>query len=78
VAAGHGLEISGHCAQSLAVHPACSVTNLRHLEFFADHARVDRLLFDGVLDPKGGFLEPSDRPGLGLTLKTADASRYLV
>jgi L-alanine-DL-glutamate epimerase-like enolase superfamily enzyme len=76
VAAGHGLEISGHCAQSLHVHPACAVPNLRHLEYFADHARVDRLLFDGVLDPQGGVLEP-DRtsPGLGL-VKRDDIERF--
>ncbi len=77
VAAAHGLEVSGHCAQSLHLHPACSVPNLRHLEYFADHARVDRLLFDGVADPTGGTLSPDlSRPGAGLELKAADADRY--
>jgi L-alanine-DL-glutamate epimerase-like enolase superfamily enzyme len=77
IAAEHGLEVSGHCAQSLHAHVACSVPNLRHLEYFADHARVDRLLFDGVLDPDGGALRPArDRPGLGLQLKRADAERF--
>jgi L-alanine-DL-glutamate epimerase-like enolase superfamily enzyme len=75
--AAHGLDLSGHCAQSLHAHPACSVPNCRHLEYFADHARVDRLLFDGVLDPHGGHLEPDlTRPGLGLELKGCDADRY--
>jgi L-alanine-DL-glutamate epimerase-like enolase superfamily enzyme len=73
----HGLEVSGHCAQSLHLAPACATPNLRHLEFFADHARVDRLLFDGVIDPIGGALRPDPaRPGNGLTLKTADAERF--
>ncbi len=77
VAAAHGLEVSGHCAQSLHLHPACSVPNVRHLEYFADHARVDRLLFDGVIDPSGGTLAPDlTRPGAGLELKPADADRY--
>ena len=77
VAAAHGLQISGHCAQSLHAHPACAVQNLRHLEYFHDHARVDRLLFDGVLDPAGGVLRPDlSRPGMGLELKRADAERY--
>jgi L-alanine-DL-glutamate epimerase-like enolase superfamily enzyme len=77
VAAAHGLELSGHCAQSLAVHPAAATPNLRHLEYFADHARVDRLLFDGVLDPTGGVLRPDlTRPGVGLELKGTDAQRY--
>jgi L-alanine-DL-glutamate epimerase-like enolase superfamily enzyme len=77
VAAAHGLEISGHCAPSLHVAPAASVPNLRHVEYFHDHARVDRMLFDGVLDPTGGVLTPArDRPGMGLTLKEPDAARY--
>ncbi|HEX9311697.1 MAG TPA: enolase C-terminal domain-like protein [Actinomycetota bacterium] len=77
VAAAHGLQVSGHTAQSLHAHPACAVPNLRHLEYFHDHARVDRLLFDGVLDPTGGMLRPDlSRPGMGLELKRADADRY--
>jgi L-alanine-DL-glutamate epimerase-like enolase superfamily enzyme len=78
-AAAGGLEISGHCAQSLHVAPACAVANLRHLEYFHDHARVDRVLFDGVLDPDGGALTPDlGRPGMGLELKESDAAPFLV
>ena len=69
LAAAHGLDVSGHCAQSLHAHVACAVPNVRHLEYFAVHARVDRLLFDGVPEPVGGRLTPdTDRPGHGLTL----------
>ncbi|HTT58822.1 MAG TPA: enolase C-terminal domain-like protein [Acidimicrobiales bacterium] len=79
VAESHGLEVSGHCAQSLHVHPAAAVHNLRHLEYFADHERVDRLLFDGVLEPRGGSLRPDlSRVGNGLDLKRRDAERYRV
>jgi L-alanine-DL-glutamate epimerase-like enolase superfamily enzyme len=78
VADAHGLQISGHCAQSLHAHPACCVPNLRHLEYFHDHARVDRELFTGVLDPVDGQLRPDpSRPGLGLELR-ASASQYRV
>jgi L-alanine-DL-glutamate epimerase-like enolase superfamily enzyme len=77
VAAAQGLDVSAHCAQSLHAQPACAVANLRHLEYFHDHARVDRLLFDGVLEPIDGILRPDPaRPGLGLELKGADAARY--
>jgi L-alanine-DL-glutamate epimerase-like enolase superfamily enzyme len=77
LAAANNLEISAHCAQSLTAHPAMAVPNLRHLEYFADHARVDRLLFDGVLDPDGGALRPDlSRPGMGLEVKRPDAERY--
>jgi L-alanine-DL-glutamate epimerase-like enolase superfamily enzyme len=77
VAASHGLRVSAHTAQSLTAHVACAVPNLAHLEYFHDHARCDRILFDGVLDPVGGVLRPDlDRPGFGLELKLADAERY--
>ena len=74
-----GFEVSGHTAPSLHLHAACAVPNLRHLEYFHDHARVERLLFDGVRDPKGGSLAPDrSSPGCGLALKEADAASYRV
>jgi L-alanine-DL-glutamate epimerase-like enolase superfamily enzyme len=80
VAAAHGLEISGHCAPSLHLHPACAVSNLRHVEYFADHVRADRLLFDGVISPEpGGVLRPDRRrSGNGLTLKPEAARAFRV
>jgi hypothetical protein len=53
--------------------------NLRHIEYFHDHVRVDHMLFDGVLVPCEGELRPQDdRPGLGLTLKEQDAEQFRV
>lgn len=53
--------------------------NLRHLEYFNDHVRIENLVFDGALDPTGGALRPDcTGPGLGLDLKRADAERYRV
>lgn len=72
----HCLELSAHCGPSIHVHPCCAVVPLRHLEYFHDHARIERMLFDGVLDPIGGELRPDlSRPGNGLELKS-DAARY--
>jgi hypothetical protein len=31
-----------------------AIPNLRHLEYFHDHARIESMLFDGALDPSGG------------------------
>ena len=58
VAAARGLQVSGHCAPNLHAHVAAAVPNLRHLEYFHDHARIESMLFDGALDPTGGVLRP--------------------
>ena len=77
VAASYGLEISGHCAPHLHAAAATAVPNLRHLEWFHDHVRIESMFFDGALDPAGGKVRPDpDAPGLGLTLRAADAERY--
>jgi L-alanine-DL-glutamate epimerase-like enolase superfamily enzyme len=77
VAAARGLDLSGHCAPQVSVHALSAVTNLRHLEYFHDHVRIERMLFDGVLEPESGRLQPDRaRLGLGLELKRADAERY--
>ena len=71
--------MSGHCAPNLHAHVAACAQNLRHLEYFHDHARIETMLFDGALDPAGGVLRPDkSRPGLGLTLKEANAAPYRV
>jgi L-alanine-DL-glutamate epimerase-like enolase superfamily enzyme len=77
VAAARGLQVSGHCAPNLHAHVAAAVPNLRHLEYFHDHERIETMFFDGVLDPAGGALHPDpSRPGHGLTLKEANAAPY--
>jgi len=78
LALSHGLEFSGHCAPHAHAAVAASVPNLRHLEWFQDHVRIERLLFDGVLDPHGGALAVGrdGAPGLGLSLNTERASPY--
>jgi L-alanine-DL-glutamate epimerase-like enolase superfamily enzyme len=79
VAAAHNIDVSGHCAPNLHAHVAAAIPNLRHLEYFHDHHRIEHLLFDGVLAPDGGALRPDQhRPGLGLELKHHDAEQYRV
>ncbi len=79
VAAAHGLEISGHCGPHLHAHAAAATPNLRHLEWFHDHVRIESLFFDGTLDPAGGVIRPDPGvPGLGLTLRTEDAEPYRI
>jgi L-alanine-DL-glutamate epimerase-like enolase superfamily enzyme len=77
LAAAHNLQVSGHCAPNLHAHVCAALPNLRHLEYFHDHQRIERMLFDGTLDPDGGAMHPDPgRPGHGLTLRDADAEPF--
>lgn len=77
--AAASLPLSAHCAPSLHAHPCCAVPALRHVEYFHDHARIEHLLFDGVLTPVEGCLRPDRaRPGMGLEFKQVDAAKYAV
>jgi len=79
VADAFHLPLSSHCAPSIHAHACCAVAGARHLEYFHDHVRVERMLFDGTLEPVHGTLHPArDRPGFGLAFKAADARRYAV
>jgi L-alanine-DL-glutamate epimerase-like enolase superfamily enzyme len=74
-----GLPLSAHCAPALHVHLGCALVRVRHIEYFHDHQRIERMLFDGTTVPRDGLLSPDlDRPGLGLELKRADAARFAV
>ena len=73
----HHIDLSGHCAPALHLHAACAVQRFRHLEWFHDHVRIERMMFDGAPTPKDGLIRPDlTRPGLGLTFKRQDAERY--
>jgi L-alanine-DL-glutamate epimerase-like enolase superfamily enzyme len=73
------MQLSSHCGPSLHVHPCCAVNNFRHMEYFHDHVRIERMFFDGVLTPVGGALRPDlSRPGMGLEFKRSDAAKYAV
>lgn len=79
VAAAHGLEISAHCGPHLHAHVGAATPNLRHVEWFHDHVRIETMFFDGTLDPAGGDLRPDESaPGSGLTLRAGDIDRYRV
>jgi L-alanine-DL-glutamate epimerase-like enolase superfamily enzyme len=73
----HEVPFSAHCAPAVNAPVACALGRTRHCEYFHTHARVERLLFDGVLEPSGGRLRPDpDRLGLGLELKRGEADRF--
>jgi L-alanine-DL-glutamate epimerase-like enolase superfamily enzyme len=77
LAEAYQLPLSAHTAPALHVHACCALSAVRHLEWFHDHVRIERLLFDGAREPVDGLLQPAlDRPGLGLELKRAEAERH--
>jgi L-alanine-DL-glutamate epimerase-like enolase superfamily enzyme len=73
----HLLPLSAHTAPSVHTHLGCAATPLRHLEYFHDHVRIEKMLFEGVRSPVNGELGPDlSRPGMGIELKSADARRF--
>lgn len=77
LADAYKVPLSAHCAPALHLHPCGAIKPLRHLEYFHDHVRIERMLFDGTPDPDGGALRPDlSRPGLGLEFKHVDAEQY--
>lgn len=77
--AAHTIPLSSHTAPSLHLHPGCALTPVRHLEYFFDHVRIERRLFDGFQEPQDGLLSPDlSRPGLGLEFRHEDARQWEV
>ncbi|MFY9915422.1 MAG: enolase C-terminal domain-like protein [Nocardioidaceae bacterium] len=77
LAAAYGLQVSGHCAPHLHAAVAAATPNLRHLEWFHDHVRIEGMLFDGTLDPTGGSVTlDAAAGGHGLRFRAALAEPY--
>jgi L-alanine-DL-glutamate epimerase-like enolase superfamily enzyme len=56
-----------------------AIPNLRHLEWFHDHVRIESMLFEGVSRPVRGKLRPDlDAPGLGVAFRRRDAEQHRV
>jgi len=77
VAAAAQLELSGHCAPYQHAPAMAALPNLRHLEYFHDHVRIEQLLFEGAEAPDDGQLRlHPNRPGTGLTFRDEAARPY--
>jgi L-alanine-DL-glutamate epimerase-like enolase superfamily enzyme len=71
------VPLSAHCGPSVHLHACCALPRAVHMEFFHDHARIERMLFDGFCEPDQGVMSPDlSRTGIGLELKTADAMKF--
>ena len=72
------LPLSSHCAPLLHMQPGCALPAMRHAEYFHDHARIERLFFRGIPEPKNGELIPDlALPGLGVTFDSEAVEPFL-
>ncbi len=74
LAAAYAVDVSAHCAPSLHAPITAAVPNLRHLEWFVDHARLEPTLVDGAPRVRAGVLSPSDAPGHGMRIAKSAAA----
>jgi L-alanine-DL-glutamate epimerase-like enolase superfamily enzyme len=73
------VPLSTHCAPYVHLHAAAAAKMLRHMEFFFDHVRIEKMFFDGPAEPVNGTLEPDlSRPGIGLEFRRSDAAAFEV
>lgn len=79
---GHACEIfhlpfSAHTAPSLHATLSCALPAAFNVEYFHDHVRIERMIFDGAIQTSDGYLRPDlTRHGFGLELKQADADKF--
>jgi L-alanine-DL-glutamate epimerase-like enolase superfamily enzyme len=77
LAEAFGMPMSTHCGPQIHAHVGAALRPVRHLEYFYDHARIEKMLFDGVLLPRDGALAfDTTRPGLGISLLRKEAARF--
>ena len=75
----HDLQISGHCAPLEHAAVLAAVPNLRHLEWFHDHVRIEQMLFTGGPRLNNGMLQPDDNAiGHGLQWRPDVAQPYQI
>jgi L-alanine-DL-glutamate epimerase-like enolase superfamily enzyme len=73
------LPLSLHCGPAQHAPVAVALRPLRHLEWFHDHVRIERLFFEGAeAEPTDGVLRPCEGPGNGLRVRPRAVEPYRV
>jgi L-alanine-DL-glutamate epimerase-like enolase superfamily enzyme len=71
------IPLSAHTAPALHAQLGCACAPVVHVEWFADHVRIEQLLFDGAPVPEAGALAPdARRPGLGIEPRPEEVARW--
>ncbi|MGC1679056.1 MAG: enolase C-terminal domain-like protein [Candidatus Binataceae bacterium] len=75
----HSMPLSAHTAPSIHAHACCGSQRAINVEYFFDHARIEKIAFDGALEVTNGLLIPDlSRPGFGIALKESEMRQYKV
>jgi L-alanine-DL-glutamate epimerase-like enolase superfamily enzyme len=75
--AAQGVRLSAHTSPTIHAHACAAIEPLAHVEYFHDHARIEKLLFDGVPPLRNGCMCPDPAvPGMGLAMREDEAERY--
>jgi len=77
VAAAYHLQISGHCSPYQHAPALATIANLRHVEYFHDHARIEQDYFTGTNSAHNGHLYLPETPGTGIDFINERAAPYL-
>jgi L-alanine-DL-glutamate epimerase-like enolase superfamily enzyme len=79
LAGERGLDVSGHCAPYQHAPVLAAVGNLRHLEWFHDHVRIEERMFERAAVMAHGALQlDSAAAGNGLVWQPAAAAPFRV
>ncbi|MGB6194290.1 MAG: enolase C-terminal domain-like protein [Terracidiphilus sp.] len=77
--ASRSMPLSAHTSPSIHAHACCGAQRAINVEYFYDHARIEKMAFDGAREVTKGFLSPDlSKPGFGLVLKETDMQPYRV
>jgi L-alanine-DL-glutamate epimerase-like enolase superfamily enzyme len=76
LAQANQVDVSAHCAPAVTLPVAAAVPNLRHVEWFADHVRLEPELVDGIPEVRDGAMALGRAPGHGYQL-AATAADFL-
>src|SRR5207245_5640082 len=52
----HCQPLSTHTAPAVHLHACCALPQLRHMEYFYDHVRIEQMFFEGIAQPVKGEL----------------------
>jgi L-alanine-DL-glutamate epimerase-like enolase superfamily enzyme len=73
------LPLSAHTAPTVHGHLCCALPAARHVEYFHDHTRIERMCFESTTTQIRGELRPDrNTTGFGIQLRRSDIEKYRV